>query len=91
MLTVQRYGLSTDLVTFTKPIERDVYLSYIAHSLILGPNSREEALCGQSKYPLCVDHISEYYLDDVSDWHNEEFFSEGLLEMVRDADRNGSA
>ena len=68
-----------DSVTFTKPIERDVYLSYIAHSLILGPNSREEALCGQSKYPLCVDHISEYYLDDVSDWHNEEFFSEGLL------------
>ena len=78
-LQIQRYGLTTGSVTFAEPVKRDVYLSFIAHSIILGPTSRDDALCGQNKYPLCKDAINKYDVDNVGELGEQQFFSAGLL------------
>jgi hypothetical protein len=51
-LTTQRYELSQDAVPFIDDLARDVTLSYIAHALVCGPVSREEALSSHATHPL---------------------------------------
>lgn len=43
-ITTQRYGLLTSKLPFLEELTRDVMLSFIAHTLILGPRNRTEAL-----------------------------------------------
>ena len=50
-LTVQRYALSHGL-PFIDELVRDVMLSFIAHGLVCGPTSPEEALRSDRRYPL---------------------------------------
>ena len=59
-LTIQRYSLSQGTVPFVDELVRDVSLSYIAHALVCGPQSTEEALLRLREYPLKLEQFSNY-------------------------------
>jgi hypothetical protein len=64
-LTTQRYSLSQKAVPFINELTRDVTLSYIAHALICGPSSRDEALSTYALHPLSPPRIPEIsHVDD---------------------------
>jgi hypothetical protein len=53
-LNTTRYKFTRDL-TFLEALERDVILSFIAHALVCGPTSIEEALNQDRLHPLVLD------------------------------------
>jgi hypothetical protein len=57
-LTIQRYDLSQDNLPFREELERDVLQSFIAHTLICGPESQLEALSDFDKFPLSEKYFS---------------------------------
>lgn len=59
-LTTQRYGLSQETVPFVDELVRDVSLSFIAHALVCGPKSLEEALSTRREHPLKLEQFSVY-------------------------------
>ncbi len=74
-LTTQRYQLSQETVPFVDELVRDVSLSFIAHALVCGPKSPEEALSSRGEYPLKFKQFTEY--ENVNEI--EAPFAKGLL------------
>jgi hypothetical protein len=59
-LTIQRYGCSDDL-PFINELARDVYLSFIAHGLVLGATSQEEVYLKPLRHPLQERSLSDLF------------------------------
>lgn len=57
-LTVQRYELSQNILPLFNEVARDVIFSFIAHSLICGPESPREAHFYCKKHPLIPQNSS---------------------------------
>ena len=74
-LTTQRYELAQETVPFVDELARDVSLSFIAHALVCGPTSPQEALTTRSRHPLQSELISQY--DERRAY--EQPFADGLL------------
>ncbi len=74
-LTTQRYKLSQETVPFVDELVRDVTLSFIAHALVCGPESPEEALSSRHSHPLMPEPFSQY--EDQSGHRSP--FAKGLL------------
>jgi molecular chaperone HtpG len=53
-LTIQRYALSQAELPFIDELARDICLSFIAHALICGPESQQEALGPMARHPLSL-------------------------------------
>jgi len=51
-MTIQRYALAQRTLPFVNELVRDVALSFIAHALVCGPISPDEALAQRGKHPL---------------------------------------
>jgi hypothetical protein len=58
-LTTQRYELSQECVPFINDLARDATLSYIAHALVCGPASREQALSTHAVHPLAPEFAQD--------------------------------
>jgi hypothetical protein len=56
-LTIQRYRLSRETLPFLDHLITDVVLSFIAHSLIYGPASCDEALEAPRRHPLQTQNL----------------------------------
>jgi hypothetical protein len=59
-VTTQRYQLSQDSVPFIDELTRDVTLSFIAHALVCGPETREGSFSSQGRHPLSLEQFSTY-------------------------------
>jgi len=68
-VTVQRYALSQSTLPFVDELARDVAFSFIAHALVCGPISSEEALEQRRRHPLSRRHTGPrhagYYRDEM--------------------------
>ena len=79
-LTTQRYRLSQDTVPFVNELTRDVTLSFIAHALVCGPDTRKNACYSNSRHPLSLKQFSNFREGDISDSsRNDSLLSGGLL------------
>jgi hypothetical protein len=81
-LTTQRYQLSQETVPFVDELVRDVTLSFIAHALVCGPESPDEALSTRCRHPLTPVPFSEYRKRPVP----KAPFAEGLLRWCASAE-----
>lgn len=64
-LTTQRYKLSQETVSFIDELACDVLLSFIAHALVCGPTSPEEALSMSCRHPLQLVPVCWHNRDDL--------------------------
>lgn len=79
-LTTQRYRLSQDTVPFISELTRDVTLSFIAHALICGPETRKDALQSECRHPLSLKQFSTVRERNISNSsQNNSLLSDGLL------------
>ncbi len=79
-LNIQRYKLASKSVSFADQLVRDVLLSYIAHALVRGPSTREQALGSPARHPLCAEPISEYEMwKPATEQMAHGWFRNGLL------------
>jgi hypothetical protein len=67
-LTTQRYRLTDATVPFIDELTRDVTLSLIAHGLVRGPTSSEEAITSGRRHPLSLPIISSDTSDGNLRW-----------------------
>lgn len=87
-LTVQRFGLSESRLPFINELARDVSLSFIAHALVCGPLSREEALLPGRGYPMRMRQVSDYTISRDGDYHGDDWekpFENCRLRWVADS------
>lgn len=78
-LTTQRYQLSQETLPFVDDLVRDVSLSFIAHALVCGPKSPEEALSTLREHPLKFEQCSYYKEGPGIPTDRNAPFAKGLL------------